>query len=104
MTQQLNVDATFKEYLEFVAKYGKTSMDEKEFYRRYHIFSTNYKRIVDHNSIIDSGFSLEVNQFADLTDEEFILKNARLIVPPHKTAANKGKSVPLETTERRRRL
>jgi len=100
----IDSDATFKEYLEFVAKYGKTAMDEKEFYHRYDIFKSNYKRIVDHNAIPDSGFELEVNQFADFTDEEFISKYARLIVPPHKTAANKDKSVPLETPERRRRL
>ena len=89
--------------MEFIARYGKTQYDENEFYKRYEIFKSNYKRVVDHNAIPDSGFELEINQFADLTDEEFISKYARLIVPAHKTAANKGKSVRLENPETSRR-
>jgi C1A family cysteine protease len=32
------------------------------------VFASNYQRIVDHNKIPDSGFELEVNKFADLTE------------------------------------
>lgn len=56
--------------------------------------------MVTHNLIPDSGFELEINQFADLSDEEFLSKHTGLRVPGHKTAANVGKSV--ITSERRR--
>jgi hypothetical protein len=52
---------SFQEYLKFLAKYSKTHLKEEEFYQRYRVFRTNYKRIIDHNSIPDSGFELEVN-------------------------------------------
>lgn len=57
-------------------------MGEQEFYQRYQIFQKNYKRILDHNAIEDSGFELEVNKFADLSDEEFISKYTGLIISP----------------------
>jgi hypothetical protein len=47
-------------------------MHSTEFYHRYDVFKTNYKRIIDHNKIPDSGFELEVNKFADMTDDEFV--------------------------------
>jgi len=63
------------------------------------IFKNNYKRIVDHNAIEDSGFELEINKFADLTDDEFIAGYTGLIVPKHKTEANRGKRVIPEDEE-----
>jgi hypothetical protein len=45
------------------------------------VFRNNYKRIVDHNAILDSGLTLEVNKFADLTDDEFISKYTGAIIP-----------------------
>lgn len=49
---------------------------------------------MDHNAIPDSGFRLGINQFADLTDEEFLKSHTGLKVPAHKTEAMKGLSVP----------
>jgi hypothetical protein len=63
------------------------------------VFTNNYKRIIDHNAIPDSGFELEVNMFADLTDEEFIRGYTGLRVPAWKTEAFKNLSVPLEDEE-----
>lgn len=95
-----------------MAKFGKTQQTEEEFYRRFEIFRSNYKRIVDHNAIPDSGFELEINQFADLTDEEFISTHTGLKVPKHVTERleREGLSIPAEEdyattrTKERRRL
>lgn len=68
-------------------------MDSGEFYHRFEVFKSNYKRIIDHNKIPDSGFELEVNKFADMTDEEFVSQNGRLMVPNHKTENFKDQSL-----------
>jgi len=69
---------------------------EEEFYHRYSIFKSNYKRIVEHNQIEDAGFTLEVNKFADLTDDEFIAKYTGLKVPEAVTEKMKNWTVPVE--------
>lgn len=92
----------FQEYLEFISKYGKTQLTQEQFEYRYSVFTSNYLRIVTHNAIPDSGFELEINQFADMTDAEFIKGYTGIIVPDHKTKALMGTSVPVEETEGRR--
>ena len=83
--------------MQFIAKYGKTDMKNMdEFNRKFEVFKNNYKRIVDHNAIEDAGFTLEINRFADLTDEEFISKYTGAIVPKHKTQKMKNWTVPIE--------
>ena len=77
--------------MQFIAKYSKTDMQNMdEFNHRYGVFKDNYKRIVDHNQIPDSGFSLEINKFADLTDEEFISKYTGAVIPKEKTEKMKN--------------
>lgn len=81
-----------------MATFGKTQQTEEEFYKRFEIFRGNYKQIVDHNAIPDSGFELEINQFADLTEEEFISTHTGLKVPKHVTERleREGLSIPAE--------
>jgi len=100
----LQKDEVFSEYLKFVSTYGKAYQTSEEFQFRKAIFAQNYKRIVDHNAIPDSGFELEVNQFADLTDEEFVSTYAQLKVPKEKTEALKGTSVPIVEAHQARSL
>lgn len=40
-----------------------------------------------HNAIgmAETGWEMEINKFADMTDEEFISKYTGVIVPKHKT-------------------
>ena len=57
------------------------------------------ERINTHNAIPDSGFELEVNKFADMSDEEFIQKQTGLRVPKGQTAKMQGGSVAIEDTE-----
>jgi len=88
---------SFEQYMQFIAKFGKTDMKNlDEFNQKFEIFRRNYKRIVEHNAIKDSGFSLEINKFADLSDEEFISKYTGAIVPKHKTDKMKNWTVPTE--------
>ena len=83
--------------MQFIAKFGKIDMKNlDEFNDKFDIFRRNYKRIVEHNAIKDSGFSLEINKFADLSDEEFISKYTGAIVPKHKTDKMKNWTVPTE--------
>jgi len=60
------------------------------------IFRDNYKRIVDHNTIRDSGFELGINKFADLTEDEFLAGYTGLKVPEEVTrrVEMKGLKVP----------
>lgn len=75
---QDNDTVAFSEYLSFVAKYGKTDTSQDEFKKRYAIFSKNYQRIIDHNAIgvETTQFTMGVNKFTDLTDEEFVARQA----------------------------
>lgn len=94
---------SFEQYLQFIAKYGKTDMQNlDEFNQKYDVFKQNYKRIVDHNAIEDSGFTLEINKFADMTDEEFISKYTGAIVPKERSDKMKGWTVPTQVVEGRR--
>jgi len=57
------------EFTEFVAEFDK-SYSVNEFFHRYAIFKQNYESIVAHNNG-NSSWTMGVNQFSDLTAEEF---------------------------------
>jgi C1A family cysteine protease len=91
--------------MQFIAKYSKTEMQNMdEFNHKYDIFKDNYKRIIEHNSIPDSGFSLEINKFADLTDDEFISKYTGAVIPKEKTEKMKNWTVPTSNERRLKEL
>jgi len=58
------------EFNKFMSQYGKTYATATEKETRFEIFSVNYARIVKSN-LENKHFTLGVNQFADLTDDEF---------------------------------
>jgi len=68
----------FPQFLNFVATHEKSSQysSREEFEKRFNIFKQNYDRIVKINRMEDAGFTLEINQFADLEDDEFVRKHA----------------------------
>ena len=71
-------DEVFGEYLKFVAEYNKV-MSQTEFYRRLEIFSVNYNEVQAHNELYEQGlapFNMTINQFSDLTHEEFLSQYA----------------------------
>jgi hypothetical protein len=58
--------------MDFIASYKKSYDNSDKFQIRYEVFRHNYQLIVNHNlDEAKHGFSLAVNQFADLTLEEF---------------------------------
>uniref|UniRef100_A0A7S3NAA7 Uncharacterized protein n=1 Tax=Euplotes harpa TaxID=151035 RepID=A0A7S3NAA7_9SPIT len=69
-------------FMDFVATYKKSYANSWEFEARYQIFKDNYQRIRDHNLNADMiGFDLRINQFGDLSQEEFKQKYLTLTPP-----------------------
>ena len=53
---------SFQQYLEFVAKYGKTNQNEAEFQFRFLNFKNNYKFVKEHNESSEyEGIELAIN-------------------------------------------
>ena len=61
-----------KAYLNFIAEYGRTYASKKHAEDKYEVFKKNYEQIKEHNrheKVLP--FAMAVNQFADMTPEEF---------------------------------
>ena len=61
------------EWLSFKREFGRVYRPEEELFRR-EVFADNLELIRRHNAEFDAGrstFRLGVNQFADITNEEF---------------------------------
>lgn len=69
-TFEINNDSWMKFSL-FQKRFNKfyTTLDELE--KRFSIFKTNLKLIMEHNLIPNQNFTMGINQFTDLTPEEF---------------------------------
>lgn len=66
-----------RKYEDWIALHGRVYQEAAEKESRYNIFKENVKRIETFNANprnTDSGYKLAVNQFADLTNEEFRAK------------------------------
>ena len=59
------------EFIKFVAEYGKTYGTRSEFEFRNVQFKQNLAKIIEHNSENGQTSSVGINQFTDMTDEEF---------------------------------
>lgn len=69
-------------FLDFISEHGKSYKDSTEFMNRFNIFKDNYQQIVNHNmQANEHGFEVGVNQFADLTLEEFTATHLGLRAP-----------------------
>jgi hypothetical protein len=71
---RLSPEVVEREFTRFQREFGRqyNGVDEKQF--RLEIFEDNLNRIYEHNLNADNGvhsFRLAVNQFADMTNEEF---------------------------------
>ncbi|KAL8151148.1 hypothetical protein V2J09_020956 [Rumex salicifolius] len=58
------------EHVEWMTQYGRVYKDETEKAKRVEIFRENLRRIEAHNKM-ESGYTLGLNEFADMTNEEF---------------------------------
>lgn len=63
--------STYERYEQWMAQYGKVYKDSHEKEMRYKIFKENADRIEAFNSAGSQPYKLAINQFADLTNEEF---------------------------------
>ena len=74
MTSSANIsEYEFEQaFMEFVSTYRKSYLSDWEFENRYRVFKNNYQKVQDHNLNSDMiGFELKINQFGDLSQEEF---------------------------------
>lgn len=55
----------------FIGVFGRKYTDLGEFEKRFLIFKDNLKTIHDHNNQLGQNFTMGVNQFTDLTSDEF---------------------------------
>lgn len=70
-----------------MSKFGKFETNEEDFNSRFEVFKVNVERIEAHNKLYEQGeapFDMEVNQFADMTEEEFLAQYASGIKVPEK--------------------
>lgn len=57
-------------FQEFVNKYNRNYLTKEEYNARLSIFKANLERVKSHNAEKE-GFSMALNKFADLSEEEF---------------------------------
>jgi C1A family cysteine protease len=59
-----------QEFVNFIAKFGKSYSSKDEIPKRFATFSEKYLKIKEHNSRPDAVSKMAINQFADMTSEE----------------------------------
>jgi len=60
------------EFNEFKKEHGKTYASSKDHQYRYSVFKSNLAKIERHNADSSNTWYMKVNQFADMTEEEFV--------------------------------
>jgi KDEL-tailed cysteine endopeptidase len=70
-------ESEFQEaFMDFVATYQRSYYNSYDFENRYMVFKDNFQKISDHNLNSEYiGFTMKMNQFGDLTLEEFQSKH-----------------------------
>ena len=66
-----NEDFHWKEFSNFQERFSKRYSNFQEIAERFSIFRENFVSIVKHNADVTQNFTLGVNQFTDLTSDEF---------------------------------
>ncbi|KAI4322763.1 hypothetical protein L6164_022428 [Bauhinia variegata] len=71
-------DASMHErHRQWMAHYGKVYKDSQEKDKRFNVFKTNVQYIENFNDAGNKPYKLAINQFADLTNEEFVASRNR---------------------------
>lgn len=65
----------YERHEQWMAQYGKGYKDSYEKESRYQVFKDNVQRIEAFNNAGNKPYKLGINQFADLTNEEFKARN-----------------------------
>jgi KDEL-tailed cysteine endopeptidase len=90
----------WSEFNNFLEKFEKRYENFEAFQTRFQIFRNNLKDIVSHNSVPGQNFTMGINQFTDLTAQEFKdiyvtgIKGAVVGASNCATFAGTGKTVP----------
>ncbi|XP_053172817.1 pro-cathepsin H-like [Scomber japonicus] len=77
------------QFKQWISQYSKV-YDTEEYYHRLHIFTEN-KRTIDHHNAGNHSFTMGLNQFSDMTFEEF--RKSLLLRVPQNCSATKGNHV-----------
>ena len=81
-----------------LASYGRVYQDASEKDKRFQIFKENVEYIESHNADTSKKYKLGVNEFTDLTNEEFkAMRNGYKMRPSNIVAASKTSSFRYET-------
>ncbi|EEF49623.1 cysteine protease, putative [Ricinus communis] len=88
MARTLQEASMYERHEQWMASYARVYKDANEKQMRYKIFKENVQRIDSFNSESDKSYKLAVNQFADLTNEEF--KSLRNGFKGHMCSAQAG--------------
>ncbi|XP_047965664.1 cysteine protease XCP1-like [Salvia hispanica] len=75
-----------------MAEHGVSYENEEVKVVRYQIFKDNVQHIEKHNQEGKHSYKLEINKFADLTNEEFLAKYARSSKPLFKRQSSNQSS------------
>eukprot|EP00829_Urostomides_striatus_P002645 TRINITY_DN128_c0_g1_i2.p1 TRINITY_DN128_c0_g1~~TRINITY_DN128_c0_g1_i2.p1 ORF type:complete len:165 (+),score=44.26 TRINITY_DN128_c0_g1_i2:103-597(+) len=78
--QESEISSAFQDFVKTYKREYKTPEEEAE---RLKIFAENYKKIVESNSNPLRSYTLEINELADLTEEEFTMKYTSAPKKPH---------------------
>jgi KDEL-tailed cysteine endopeptidase len=95
-----NVNSEWGEFSNFLERFSKRYENFEEFSSRFQTFRANLRDIIQHNSIPDKNFTMGVNQFTDLTAQEFKdryvtgIKLANVEASGCSTFSGTGKTVP----------
>ncbi|XWS44491.1 hypothetical protein CRYUN_Cryun15aG0050000 [Craigia yunnanensis] len=76
-SRSLQDASMYERHEQWMVRYGRVYKDNNEREKRFNIFKQNVARIESFNSAEDKPYKLGVNQFADLTNEEFIASRNR---------------------------
>uniref|UniRef100_A0A4W6FNM7 Cathepsin H n=2 Tax=Lates calcarifer TaxID=8187 RepID=A0A4W6FNM7_LATCA len=76
-------------YLSFIGQHNKV-YDAEQYYHRFQTFTEN-KRIIDRHNAGNHSFTMGLNQFSDMTFEEF--RKSFLLTEPQNCSVTKGRHV-----------
>ncbi|KAK3017951.1 hypothetical protein RJ639_005230 [Escallonia herrerae] len=97
--RSLHQTSMLEKHEEWIARYGRIYKDAEEKNRRFKIFEENVKHIEAFNRANAKHYKLSVNEFADLTNEEFTNSRNRFkshVVPPTMDWRKKGAVTPVK--------
>lgn len=70
-TAELNNEYEWKEFSHFQEKFSKRYSNLEELEKRFKVFRENLRDVIMHNLDPSQNFTMGINQFSDLTSDEF---------------------------------